>query len=110
MALSEAKPSECFAIELTQIEGIVVHRTTLLGKWIIDLTTSRRGFGMIVFIHPVHHREVSLSILRIRLKKMVLLLYTKREHTSNSSGFGERTEDDSVGILVLITQESSEHL
>ena len=66
MALSEAKPSECFVIELTQIEGIVVHRTALLGRWIIDLANSRRGFGMIVFIHPVHHREVSLSILILR--------------------------------------------
>ena len=65
---------------------------------------------MIVFIHPVHHREVSLSILILRSKKMVLLLYMKREHTSNSSGFGERTEDDSIGILVPVTHESNEHL
>ena len=67
----------------------------------MDLTVSKRGFGMVVFIHLIHHREeVFVETHTTRFKTMGLLAYSNNKHASNSSGDGERAvsvKDDSIG-------------
>ena len=65
----------------------------------MDLTISRRGFGMIVFIHLVHYREeVFVEAYTTRFKTTGLLAYSNNRHASNSSSDGDRAvsvKDDS---------------
>ena len=57
----------------------------------MDLTISRRGFGMIVFIQLVHRREeVFLKAHTTLFRTTGLLAYSNNRHASNSSSDGDR--------------------
>ena len=91
--------SKCHSLNGIKREQTIGEKTSR--EQTMDLTSSRRGFGMIVLIHLDYHREeVFLKAHTTRFKKTGLLAYSNNRHACNSSSDVNRAvpvKDDSIG-------------